>query len=70
VGPTFKGVWGREESLASGDKVTVDENYVRESILNPLAKVVEGYPPAMPTYQGRLKDKEITAIIEYLKSVQ
>ena len=46
------------------------ENYVRESIVNPAAKVVEGYEPVMPTYQGRLKDKEITAIIAYLKTLR
>ena len=47
----------------------VDENYIRESILEPQAKVVAGFEPVMPTYQGRLKDAEITAIIEYLKSL-
>ncbi len=49
--------------------MTVDENYVRESILEPQAKVVAGFEPVMPTYQGRLKDEEITAIIEYLKTL-
>ena len=44
-----------------------DENYVRESILNPGAKVVAGYQAVMPTYQGRLKEREITAIIAYLE---
>ena len=46
-----------------------DENYIRESILEPAAKVVAGYEPVMPTYQGRIKDEEITAIIEYLKTL-
>jgi cytochrome c oxidase subunit 2 len=55
--------------LADGGTVTVDENYIRESILEPMAKVVAGYEPVMPTYQGRLKDAEIMAIIEYLKSL-
>jgi cytochrome c oxidase subunit 2 len=48
----------------------VEENYVRESIVNPQAKIVGGFEPVMPTYQGRLKDKEITAIIAYLKTLE
>jgi cytochrome c oxidase subunit 2 len=55
--------------LADGSTVTADENYLRESILEPMTKVVDGFEPVMPTYQGRLKDAEITAIIEYLKSL-
>lgn len=69
TGPTFLGVWGSEHELADGSRVLVDENYVRESMLYPQAKVVAGYEPVMPTYQGRLKDEEITAIIEYLKTL-
>jgi len=70
IGPSFKGIWGHEQPLTGGGKVTVEENYVRESIVNPQAKVVAGFEPVMPTYQGRLKDKEITAIIEYLKTLE
>ncbi len=69
TGPTMSGVFGRTEALADGGSVVVDENYIRESILEPMARVVAGYEPVMPTYQGRLKDAEITAIIEYLKSL-
>ena len=47
----------------------VDENYVRESIYEPMARITAGYDPVMPTYQGRLKDEEIGAIIEYLKTM-
>ena len=46
-----------------------DEAYLRESILEPQAKIVAGFEPVMPTFKGRLKDKEITAIIEYIKSL-
>ena len=70
IGPSFKGIWGHTQPLKGGTQVTVDENYVRESILNPQAKVVLGFEPVMPTYQGRLKDKEITAIISYLKTLE
>lgn len=70
VGPSFKGIFGRQEALESGATVTVDENYIRESILEPNAKIVKGYPASMPTYKGTLKDKEIDALIAYLKSVK
>jgi cytochrome c oxidase subunit II len=70
IGPTFKGIWGHEALMKSGSKIVVDENYVRESVLNPQAQIVAGFEPVMPTFQGRLKDKEITAIIEYLKTLK
>ena len=54
--------------MADGSSLIVDENYIRESILEPNARVVAGFEPVMPTYQGRLKDAEILAIIEYLKA--
>jgi cytochrome c oxidase subunit 2 len=69
TGPSLLGVFGHSQAMADGSTVVADENYLRESILEPMAKVVAGYEPVMPTYQGRLKDEEITAIIEYLKSV-
>lgn len=69
VGPTFKGVFGRSEQMDDGSRVTADEDYLRESILNPGARIVAGYDPVMPTFQGRLKDAEIAAIIEYLKTL-
>jgi cytochrome c oxidase subunit 2 len=68
TGPTLQGVFGRVEQMADGTSLTVDENYIRESILEPNARIVAGYEPVMPTYQGRLKDDEIMAIIEYLKA--
>jgi cytochrome c oxidase subunit II len=69
VGPSFKGIFGHPVALQDGRQVMVDENYVRESILDPQAKVVAGYQPVMPTFRGRLTDKEITALIEYLKTL-
>ena len=71
VGPTFKGLWGRQESLADGSKVEVDENYLRESILNPNAKIVAGFQPGqMPVFAGALKEDEISAIIEFIKTLK
>lgn len=70
TGPTFYGLFGRTEELEGGGSVTVDENYVRESIVNPNAKIVKGYPPAMPTFAGQLDETEIMGVIEYLKTVK
>lgn len=69
VGPTFKGVWGTESAFTDGSKATVDENYINESILDPQAKIRQGYPPSMPSFKGQLSDKEITGLIEYIKSL-
>ena len=70
IGPTWKGVFGKTHTLASGSSTVVEENYLRESIVEPNAKIVSGFAPVMPTYKGRLKDAEITAIVEYIKSLQ
>lgn len=70
IGPTFKGVFGHEVKLASGETVVVDENYIRESILNPQAKVVAGFQPVMPPYQGILKPQEVDALIAFIKSLK
>lgn len=71
TGPTWKGKFGSEEPLSDGSSVTVDENYIRESILEPDAKIVEGYQAGlMPTYKGQLNDAQINAIIEYLKTLK
>jgi cytochrome c oxidase subunit 2 len=69
VGPSMKGLFGKMEELSDGTQVKADENYLKESILNPNGKVVKGYQPLMPSFQGQLKDKDIDAIIAYLKTV-
>jgi cytochrome c oxidase subunit 2 len=70
TGPTWQGIFGHEEQMEDGSTVTVDENYLRESILQPSAKVVAGYPDVMNTYQGQLNDAQINAIIEYIKTLE
>lgn len=70
TGPTWKGIYGSTEPLTSGGTAKVDENYIRESILEPQAKVVQGFQPVMPTFQGKLTDKQIMAIIEYIKTLK
>lgn len=70
TGPTWQGIFGSQHTMADGSTVEVDENYIRESILNPSAKVRQGYQEGlMPTYQGVLNDEQISAIIEYIKTV-
>ncbi len=56
--------------MQDGQKVTVDENYVRESILEPQAKIVNGYPPVMPSFKGVVSDEDISAIIAYMKTLK
>jgi cytochrome c oxidase subunit II len=68
--PTLSGIYGRKTLLADGSTVIADENYLRESILQPNAKMVAGYPPLMPTYQGQLTEEQITELIAYMKSLQ
>jgi cytochrome c oxidase subunit 2 len=70
TGPTFKGIYGQTHSFSNASPVTVDDNYIRESILEPMAKIRQGYQGVMPTYKGRLKDEEITALIEYIKTLK
>lgn len=70
TGPTWQSAFGSQEQLADGSTVTVDENYIRESILNPNAKIVQGYGQVMPSYQGQLNDEQINAIIEYIKTLK
>lgn len=70
VGPSWKGMWGTERKLTGGGTVKVDENYITESVNNPTAKVADGFTPSMPTYQGKLSDKDINGIVEYIKSLK
>jgi cytochrome c oxidase subunit 2 len=70
VGPTFKGLFGSKEKTNKGE-VTVDENFLRESILNPNEKVTDGYPAGvMPPFAGQLNDDEVNALIEFIKTAK
>ncbi len=70
VGPSFKGLYGKTENLSDGSTVQVDDNYIRESINVPAAKIVAGFAPSMPPYQGQLKDEEMNLLIDYIKSLK
>ena len=65
VGPSFQGLFDSQATFADGTTATRDENYLRESILVPAAKVVEGYQPIMPPIP--LQDREVDGLIEFLK---
>ncbi len=69
-GPSFQGLFGSEVTLQNGETVTADENYIRESVLNPQAKIHEGFQPVMPSFAGTLDDDQINAIIEYIKTIE
>lgn len=70
VGPSLKGIWMRKSKMSDGSEVVSDAEYIKESIWKPTAKVVEGYPPAMPAlYEGKLTEENIKDIIEYLKTL-
>ena len=68
-GPALNGVWGHTVQLANGNTVTADASYVRESILNPMAKIVAGYQPLMPTFQGQVTEEQLLALTEYIKGL-
>jgi cytochrome c oxidase subunit 2 len=70
VGPSWKGIYGKMESMTAGAPMKVDENYLRESMMDPQANIVMGFTPAMPTYQGKLSDKDIDGLIEFIKSLK
>jgi cytochrome c oxidase subunit II len=70
VGPTLKGLFGRQVKLSDGRAVTADEDYIRESIVDPNAKVVAGFQPVMPTFKGSLKEDDISALITYIKTLK
>jgi cytochrome c oxidase subunit 2 len=68
-GPVLTNLFGRPVELQSGARVTADEAYIRESIVNPQAKVVAGFQPIMPTFQGLVTEEQLLQLISYVKSL-
>jgi cytochrome c oxidase subunit 2 len=68
--PSLNGMYGAQVLLADGTSVAADESYIRESILQPNAKIVAGYLPLMPTFQGQLTEEQILALTAYIKSLE
>ena len=67
VGPSLKDKYGTTEKLADGSSAVVDDAYIKESLINPMAKVVEGYAPAMPSQDGKFSDAQTQSIILYIR---
>ena len=67
--PTLQGVFGKPVMLQDGRTVVADENYLRESILDPGAKIVNGFKPVMPTFQGLVSEEQVNALVAYVKSL-
>ncbi|WP_072715365.1 cytochrome c oxidase subunit II [Rhodothermus profundi] len=70
VGPTFKGLFGSTRTFEDGSTAVADENYLREAILQPGARVVQGYPNVMPASYASLSEREVAALIEFIKQQQ
>jgi len=68
-GPNLMGVFGKPVQLEDGRTVIADENYVRESVLVPTAKVVSGFKPIMPVFQGQVSEEQLNALVAYVKSL-
>jgi cytochrome c oxidase subunit 2 len=68
-GPSLAGLFGSPVKLSSGQTVQADESYVRESILTPQMRLVNGYQPIMPTFQGLVNEDQLLSLIEYVKSL-
>ncbi len=67
VGPTFQGLFGSSVQFQDGSSTTADENYIRESILEPGARIVQGYQNVMPPSYGSLSERQINGLIEFIK---
>lgn len=68
IGPTFKGMYGRQTKLTDGSTITANDNYLRESIVDPSTKIVTGFDDVMP--KPELTDQEVDQIMEYLKTLK
>jgi cytochrome c oxidase subunit II len=68
--PSLNGLYGAKVHLADGSTVEADDAYIRESILQPNAKIVAAYQPLMPPFQGQLTEEQILSLIAYIKSLQ
>jgi cytochrome c oxidase subunit 2 len=67
--PNLVGLYGNPVPLEDGRTVIADENYIRESIVNPTAKVVSGFRPIMPVFQGLLNEEQLNELVAYVKSL-
>jgi len=69
IAPSLDGLFGKQETLQDGQTVIADESYIRESILLPQEKIVAGYQPVMPTYEGQISEEQLVQLVEYIKGL-
>ncbi len=69
-GPDLAGLFGKPVILQAGNKVVADDSYIRESIVNPAGKVVFGYQPIMPTFQGQISEEGLLQLLAYIKALE
>jgi cytochrome c oxidase subunit 2 len=69
-GPSWKGIYGQQHKMTDGKSFLVDENYIRTSILQPQQMLVEGYGGIMPSYQGQIRERQLLALIAYIKTLK
>ncbi len=68
-GPSLAGIYGKTIALADGKSAVADDNYIRESILNPTAKVAAGFQPIMPTFQGQVSEDDLLRLLAYVRTL-
>jgi cytochrome c oxidase subunit 2 len=70
TGPTWQGLYGSTRTFQDGTSTAADDNYIRQSLMEPNAQVVSGFIGQMPSFQGQLEDEHVTALIEYIKTLK
>jgi cytochrome c oxidase subunit 2 len=70
IGPTWLDLYHRREKLNDGSFIDADEGYLTESMMEPAAKIVDGFQPVMPSFQGKIAGPEVAALVEYIKSLR
>jgi len=70
IGPTMKGQYGKEIRHIDGSVMTIDDEYIRQSLIKPLQYIAEGYTPIMPSYKPVLTDEDIDNLIAYIKALK
>ena len=68
-GAKLEGIFGHEVKLVGGGTVIADEQYIKNSILNPSSQIVEGYQPIMPTFKGQVTEEQLVSLVAYIKSL-
>jgi cytochrome c oxidase subunit 2 len=68
-GPTLTGIYDSDQKLTTGQTVNADDEYIRNSILNPTSQIVEGYQPIMPTFKGQVTEEQLVSLVAYIKSL-